>query len=87
MAIGGGLEVVAYARHCLDETIGRVPTPTTIRRVPAKLKPSQRVAAALPQIGEGSFDNHGRGLVEPSGSTIQFIRVLDRHPEFVEDVR
>ena len=28
-----------------------------------------------------------RGLIEPSGPTSQLLRLLDRHPELIEDLR
>ena len=39
------------------------------------------------KVGENAFDKYERGLIEPSGPTIQLIKVLDRHPELVKDLR
>ena len=38
-------------------------------------------------MGESAFDKYERGLVEPSGPTSQLLRLLDRHPELVEELR
>ena len=64
-----------------------IPSPSTIRRVRTKLKLSQREAGAVFRVGENAFDKYERGLVEPSGPTIQLMTLLDRHPELVDDLR
>ena len=85
--VGADMAVVDAALRDLKEMVDGVPTPATIRRVRAKLKLSQREAGALLRVGENAFDKYERGLVEPSGPTIQLIRLLDRHPEMVDDLR
>lgn len=81
------MAVVDGALRTLKEKVDGVPTPATIRRVRTKLKLSQREAGALLRVGESAFDKYERGLVEPSGPTIQLIRILDRHPELAEELR
>jgi HTH-type transcriptional regulator/antitoxin MqsA len=81
------MRVVDDALRTLKETIEGIPSPATIRRVRAKLKLSQREAGALFKVGENAFDKYERGLVEPSGPTSQLLRVLDRHPEIVDELR
>ena len=56
-------------------------------RVRAKLKLSQRDAGALFKVGENAFDKYERGLIEPSGPTIQLMTLLDKHPELVDELR
>jgi HTH-type transcriptional regulator/antitoxin MqsA len=51
------------------------------------LRLSQREAGALFKVGENAFDKYERGLVEPSGPTIQLMTLLDRHPDLVDDLR
>jgi HTH-type transcriptional regulator / antitoxin MqsA len=85
--VGKDMIVVDDALRELKERIEGVPTPATIRRVRAKLHLSQREAGAVFKVGENAFDKYERGLIEPSGPTIQLIKVLDRHPELVEDLR
>ena len=41
------------------------------------------VDATLPD----TVPSYERGLIEPSGPMIQLIKVLDRHPEIVEELR
>ena len=85
--VGKDMSVVDNALRELKESIEGVPTPATIRRVRAKLQLSQREAGAVFKVGENAFDKYERGLIEPSGPTIQLIKVLDRHPELVKDLR
>ncbi|KOX60318.1 XRE family transcriptional regulator [Streptomyces purpurogeneiscleroticus] len=85
--VGDDMALVDGALRSLKEKVDGVPTPATIRRVRTKLKLSQREAGALLRVGESAFDKYERGLVEPSGPTIQLIRVLDRHPELAEELR
>ena len=61
--------------------------PATIKRVRKKLKLSQREAGGLLKVGENAFDKYERGLVEPSGPTSQLLRLLDHHPELIEELR
>jgi HTH-type transcriptional regulator/antitoxin MqsA len=39
------------------------------------------------KVGPSAFDKYERGLIEPSGPTIQLMTLLDRHPELIEDLR
>ena len=50
------------------------------------LKLSQRAAGAAFKVGPNAFDKYERGLVEPSGPTIQLLVLLDRHPELLADL-
>lgn len=87
VVVGEDMRVADAALRTLKEKVDGVPSPATIRRVRTKLKLSQREAGALFKVGENAFDKYERGLVEPSGPTIQLIRLLDRHPEVVDDLR
>jgi HTH-type transcriptional regulator/antitoxin MqsA len=71
----------------LKEEVEGIPTPETIRRVRNKLKLSQREAGGLLKVGENAFDKYERGLVEPSGPTSQLLKLLDRHPELIDELR
>jgi HTH-type transcriptional regulator/antitoxin MqsA len=84
--IGDDMSVVDDALRVLKERIEGVPSPTTIRRVRAKLKLSQREAGALLKVGENAFYKYEHGLAEPSGPTSQLIKVLDRHPEIADEL-
>jgi HTH-type transcriptional regulator/antitoxin MqsA len=84
--VGDDMRVIDDALRMLKERIEGIPSPATIRRVRAKLKLSQREAGALFKVGESAFDKYERGLVEPSGPTSQLLRILDRHPEIVDEL-
>lgn len=85
--VGDDMAVTDAALRSLKEEIEGIPSPTTIRRVREKLKLSQREAGGLLKVGESAFDKYERGLVEPSGPTSQLLRLLDHHPELVEELR
>jgi HTH-type transcriptional regulator / antitoxin MqsA len=85
--VGDDLKVVDDAIRSLKERIDGVLSPSTIRRVRTKLRLSQREAGALFKVGENAFDKYERGLIEPSGPTIQLIKLLDRHPEIADELR
>jgi HTH-type transcriptional regulator/antitoxin MqsA len=85
--VGDDMAVTDAALRTLKEEIEGIPSPTTIRRVREKLKLSQREAGGLLKVGENAFDKYERGLVEPSGPTSQLLRLLDQHPELIEELR
>ncbi|WP_407519575.1 type II toxin-antitoxin system MqsA family antitoxin [Methylobacterium oryzisoli] len=85
--VGDDMAVVDQALRILKEQVDGIPAPGTIRRVRHKLKLSQREAGVLLKVGESAFDKYERGLVEPSGPTIQLLRLLDRHPEMADELR
>lgn len=85
--VGEDMEVTDAALRALKEEVEGIPSPTTIRRVRQKLNLSQREAGGILKVGENAFDKYERGLVEPSGPTSQLLRLLDRHPELVEELR
>lgn len=85
--VGDDMAVVDAALRGLKEKIEGLPSPATIRRVRTKLNLSQREAGLLLKVGENAFDKYERGLVEPSGPTSQLLRILDRHPEMVDELR
>ena len=37
--------------------------------------------------GTRAFDKYERNLVEPSGPTIQLLRLLDAHPELIAELQ
>ena len=85
--VGDDMEASDAALRALKEEVEGIPSPETIRRVRKKLKLSQREAGGILKVGESAFDKYERGLVEPSGPTSQLLRLLDRHPELVEELR
>ncbi len=85
--VGDDMSVVDAALRVLKEKVDRVPTMATIRRIRTKQRLSQRQAGALLRVGASTFDKDGWGLVEPSGPTVQLIRVLDQHPKLADELR
>ena len=85
--VGDDMAVTDAALRTLKEEVEGIPTPATIRRVREKLKLSQREAGGLLKVGESAFDKYERGLIEPSGPTSQLLRLLDRHPELLNELR
>jgi len=81
------MNVVDAALRILEARIDGVQTPSTISWVWIKRQHCQREAGALLCVGESAFDKYERGLVEPSGLTVQHIQVFDGHPEFAEEFR
>lgn len=85
--VGADMAVTDAALRMLKEEIEGIPSPETIRRVRHKLRLSQREAGGILKVGENAFDKYERGLVEPSGPTSQLLKLLDRHPELLEELR
>jgi HTH-type transcriptional regulator/antitoxin MqsA len=85
--VGDDMLATDAALRELKEEMEGLPSPATIRRVRRKLKLSQREAGGLLKVGENAFDKYERGLVEPSGPTSQLLRLLDKHPELIDDLR
>jgi HTH-type transcriptional regulator/antitoxin MqsA len=85
--VGNDMAAADAALRALKEKVEGIPSPTTIRRVRTQLNLSQREAGHLLRVGESAFDKYERGLVEPSGPTSQLLRLLDRHPELIDELR
>jgi HTH-type transcriptional regulator/antitoxin MqsA len=84
--VGNDMSVVDHAMRKMKEKVDGIPAPETIRKVRTKLHLSQRRAGALFRVGANAFDKYERGLVEPSGPTVQLITLLGRHPELVKEL-
>jgi HTH-type transcriptional regulator / antitoxin MqsA len=84
--LGDDMAAVDVALRLLKSRIDGLPTPESIRSIRQRLKLSQRQAGALFRVGENAFDKYERGMIAPSGPTIQLLKLLDRHPELVSDL-
>ncbi len=84
--VGNDMALADMALRSLKEQVEGLPSPSTIRRIRSKLKLSQRAAGAVFKVGAGAFDKYERGLIEPSGPTVQLMVLLDRHPELLADL-
>jgi HTH-type transcriptional regulator / antitoxin MqsA len=85
--VGDDMQVVDTALRILKEKVDGIPAPETIRKFRRKLKLSQREAGSLLKVGESAFDKYERGLAEPSGPTIQLMKLLDRHPALINELK
>lgn len=85
--VGDDMKVTDDALRLLKERVDGIPAPATIRNFRLKLKLSQREAGLLLKVGESAFDKYERGIAEPSGPTVQLMKLLDRHPELVLDLQ
>lgn len=85
--VGDDMVVSDEALRELKRRVDGLPAPDEIRKIRAKLKLSQREAGELFKVGENAFDKYERGLIEPSGPTIQLMKLLNRHPELLNELR
>ena len=85
--VGKDMEPSDQALRLLKERVDGLPTPSTIKDIRAKLKLSQREAGDLFKVGENAFDKYERGLIEPSGPTVQLMKLLERHPDLIDELR
>jgi HTH-type transcriptional regulator/antitoxin MqsA len=84
--VGKDMAAADQALRALKEQVDGLPSPATIRRIRNKLRLSQRAAGALFKVGPSAFDKYERAIVEPSGPTIQLLKLLERHPELVGEL-
>jgi HTH-type transcriptional regulator / antitoxin MqsA len=84
--LGDDMRVVDEALRALKRKVDGVPMPAEIRALRKKLKLSQRDAGELFKVGANAFDKYERGLVIPSGPTVQLMMLLERHPELVGEL-
>jgi HTH-type transcriptional regulator/antitoxin MqsA len=61
--------------------------PGFVRTVRRKLGLGQKEAGVLFGGGVNAFSRYEKGVIEPPVATVQLLRVLDRHPELLEEVR
>ena len=85
--VGDDMKAADDALRALKERIDGLPSPSSIRKIRTKLKLSQREAGLLFKVGENAFDKYERGVIVPSGPTVQLMTLLDRHPELLDDLR
>ncbi len=58
-----------------------------VRRIRRKLGLTQKEAAAMFGGGINAFSRYERGEIEPSTATMQLLRLLDKHPELLNELR
>jgi HTH-type transcriptional regulator / antitoxin MqsA len=84
--IGDDMAVTDLALRELRMQADAIPAPDTIRALRKKLGLSQRAAGELFRVGSNAFDKYERGIVLPSGPTVQLMTLLERHPELAEEL-
>ena len=58
-----------------------------LARIRRKLKLSQREAAAIAGGGVNAFSRYEHGKSKPVAAVVNLFRILDKHPELVEEIR
>ena len=58
-----------------------------LRRIRRKLHLSQKEAAQLFGGGINAFSEYERGTTKPAKSTLLLMKLLDKHPDLVDEVR
>lgn len=61
--------------------------PAYISRVRKKLDLTQREASAIFGGGANAFSRYETGKAQPHPSTVKLLKVLDRHPELLGEIR
>lgn len=84
--VGADMAASDEALRMLKEQVDGLPSPATIRRIRTKLRLSQRAAGALFRVGPNAFDKYERSIIEPSGPTVQLLKLLDKHPELAREL-
>jgi HTH-type transcriptional regulator/antitoxin MqsA len=58
-----------------------------LRAIRKQLKLTQRQAAELFGCGANAFSEYERGTTRPTRSTVMLLRLLDHHPELLQELR
>jgi HTH-type transcriptional regulator/antitoxin MqsA len=76
-------EMGAFAKQVNAASID----PAFIVRVRKKLKLDQREAAEIFGGGVNAFSRYETGKIEPPVALVKLLRILDRHPEQLDEIR
>lgn len=60
---------------------------TMLRRVRKKLGLTQKQASALSGGGHNAFSRYERGETSPVAGVINLFKILDKHPELLDEIR
>jgi HTH-type transcriptional regulator/antitoxin MqsA len=75
-------EVVEQLREAIDKEEA-----SELVRIRKKLKLSQKEAAAITGGGVNAFSRYEHGKSKPVAAVVNLFRILDKHPELVEEIR
>ena len=76
----------AAAVEQLRETVGKQES-AELARIRKKLKLSQKEAAVIAGGGVNAFSRYEHGKSKPVAAVVNLFRILDKHPELVEEIR
>lgn len=85
--VGADLEVSDRALRELKRRAEGIPGPQQIRAIRERLGLSQRAAGQVLGIGANAFAKYETDRDIPSGPTRQLLRLLEKHPELVEELQ
>ena len=84
-ADGEGVRYAAALDHFVESVDRR--QAEELQRIRRKLHLTQKEAAQLFGGGVNAFSEYERGVTKPAKSTLMLLKVLDKHPELVDEVR
>ena len=76
----------AAAMERLREAIDKQES-VELARIRKKLKLSQKQAAAIAGGGVNAFSRYENGKAKPVAAVVNLFRILDKHPELVNEIR
>ncbi|WP_114394545.1 type II toxin-antitoxin system MqsA family antitoxin [Oleisolibacter albus] len=85
--IGDDMAPLDDALRQLKEQAGDLLAPERIKRIRERAGLGQREAGRLLGVGENTFYKYEHGQSEPSGPTLTLLRLLDKRPDLVDELR
>lgn len=84
---GKDMEVSDEALRRLKDEVAKLLTPEDIKRIRIKIGLTQDQANAITGGGANAFQKYEAGEVAVSKEISSFLRVLERHPEEIEELK
>jgi HTH-type transcriptional regulator/antitoxin MqsA len=84
---GEDMKVSDAALRSLKTAADNLLDPQEIKRIRTKIGLTQREAGTIIGGGPNAFQKYEQGSVMPSKGISNFLRVLERHPEEIEELR
>ncbi|MEI7307023.1 type II TA system antitoxin MqsA family protein [Pectobacterium atrosepticum] len=76
-------KMAAFRNSVINDTV----EPAFIASVRKKLGLSQRAAGLIFGGGENGFSRYELGKAQPHPSTVRLLKLLDRHPDLLKEIR